>query len=277
MTTTTAFDWTEVAASWDENRAHVERMKEEISRELLTQLDVGSGDRVLELGAGTGEFARWLAAEVAPAGHVIASDAAPGMVALLRDTLGGVDGVEVAQLDAYDTQLPAGSVDVVVSRMVLMFLDRPDAALREWRRVLAPGGRLGAAVWAGPQHNPWLTCVGTAAMMNGLVSGGPPTSPGAVFSLSDPAVLECIVRDAGFGEVAIREVPTISTFASTDEHFDTVTGLAGPLSSAITAAPEDVRAAVRSTAAGLAEAYRTPDGYLLPGRALVCTAVVPPG
>jgi SAM-dependent methyltransferase len=247
-------------------------MKEQVSRELLAQLHLRSGDRMLELGAGTGEFARRLAGEIAPAGHLIASDVAPGMVALLRDTLAGVDNVEVAQLDAYDTQLPDASVDVVLSRMVLMLLDRPAAALTEWRRVLAPGGRIGIATWAGPQDNPWLTCVGIAAMMNGLVSGGPPTGPGGIFSLSDPALLERTVRDAGFTDAVVHEVPTVSTFATTDEHFDTVASLAGPLAAALAAAPEDVLATVRTTAAGLAEAHRTPDGIVLAGRALVCTA-----
>jgi SAM-dependent methyltransferase len=277
MTTTGTFDWTAVAQGWDENRGHVERMKEELSRQLLAQLELRQGQRVLELGAGTGEFARQLAAAVGPQGHVVASDVAPGMVELQRTTLAGLDNAEVAQLDAFDTGLPAGSFDAVVFRMGLMLIDEPDRVLRECHRVLAPGGRLAVAVWAGPEHNPWMTCVGMAAMMHGLVSGGPPTGPGGMFSLADPTVLERAVVDAGFRDVVVHEVQATSVFATTDEHFDTVTALAGPLSLALRGASEDVRAATRRTAAGLAEAHRTPDGIVLPGRALVCTAVVAGG
>ena len=66
MITTGTFDWTAVASGWDAHRDHVEGMKEELSRRLLAQLDLQPGDRVLELGAGTGELARQLAAAVGP-------------------------------------------------------------------------------------------------------------------------------------------------------------------------------------------------------------------
>jgi SAM-dependent methyltransferase len=272
-TTTRAFDWTTVAAGWDEHRTHVEAMKADVSRQLLARLDLRPGERVLELAAGTGEFALELSRTVGPGGRVIASDVAPGMVELLRATLAGAVNVEVAHLDALDTGLPSAGLDAVLVRMGLMLVDDPLAALRECRRVLVSRGRIGVAVWAGPEHNPWVTYVGMAAMMNGLVSGGPPTGPGGLFSLADPAVLEQTARDAGFVDVAVDEVATVSTFASPDEYFDTVTALAGPLSTAISGAPEATRLAVRRSAIGLAGAHGTGNGLVLPGRALVCTAV----
>lgn len=195
------------------------------------------------------------------------------MVELLRHTLAGLDNVQVAQLDAVATGLGAGEFDAVVFRMGLMLIEEPERVLRECHRVLAPGGRLAVAVWAGPQHNPWMTCVGMAAMMHGLVSGGPPTGPGGMFSLADPDVLERAVVDAGFRDVAMHEVQTTSVFSSTDQHFDTVTALAGPLWLALRSASESDREAVRTTAARLAEAHRTEDGIVLAGRALLCTAV----
>lgn len=270
--TTTTFDWTHVAAGWDTHRDHVEAAKAPVTRELLAQLDLRPGERVLELGAGTGDLAVKLAELVGPAGSVVATDVAPGMVALVRRTTAGLANVEVAQLDALDITLPAESVDAVVFRMGLMFADRPEVALRECLRVLAPAGRLGLAVWAGPEHNPWMTCVGMSAMMHGLVSGGPPTGPGGVFSLGDPAALERVVRTAGFEELTLREVDVTITFADADAHFEHVSALAGPLALVIAAADEDQRAAVRRTAADAVERFQTADGIALPGRALVCTA-----
>jgi SAM-dependent methyltransferase len=272
-TTTSTFDWTAVAPGWDVHRTHVETMKASVSRHLLARLDLRPGERVLELAAGTGEFALELSRAVGPGGRVIASDVAPGMVELLRATLAGAVNVDVAQLDALDTGLPSAGVDAVLMRMGLMLVGDPLAALRECRRVLVEGGRIGVAVWAGPEHNPWVTYVGMAAMMNGLVSGGPPTGPGGLFSLADPAALEQTARDAGFVDVAVDDVAIVSTFATPDEYFDTVTALAGPLSTAISGAPEATRLAVRRSAIGLAGAHSTGNGLVLPGRALVCTAV----
>jgi SAM-dependent methyltransferase len=156
--------------------------------------------------------------------------------------------------------------------MGLMLIDDPAAALRECRRVLVPGGRIGVAVWAGPEHNPWVTYVGMAAMMNGVVSGGPPTGPGGLFSLADAAVLDRFLLEAGFTGAIVHEVATESAFATVDEYFDTVSALAGPLSAAINGASDAKRAAVRKSAIDLAAAHRTSDGLVLPGRALVCTA-----
>jgi ubiquinone/menaquinone biosynthesis C-methylase UbiE len=87
---------------------------------------------------------------------------------------------------ARQIDLPDASMDIVVFRMGLMLVTEPKRVLEECHRVLRSGGMLGVAVWAAPQHNPWLTSVGMAAMMHGLVSGGPPTGPGGPFSLADP-------------------------------------------------------------------------------------------
>ncbi len=270
--TTTTFDWTSVAPSWSSHRAHVEQMKDGLTRDLLESLDLQPGERVLELGAGTGDLARRLARAVGPTGSVLATDVADGMVELLRETTAGVPNVEVSRLDALDIAVPDGSVDAIVFRMGLMFVAEPERALAECRRVLAPLGRLSVAVWAGPEHNPWLASVGMSVMMHGLWAGGPPTSPGAVFSLADPAALEYLVSSAGFADVVVREVATPARFSSPEEHFEVVGGLAGPVSAALAGADADSLAAIRATTAQSVERFRTEDGLVVPGLALLCTA-----
>jgi SAM-dependent methyltransferase len=271
---TTTFDWTPVAPSWSRHRSHVEQMKDALSRELLAALDLQPGQRVLELGAGTGDLARRLARAVGPTGTVLATDVAEGMVELLRDTATGLPNVEVARLDALDIDAPDASVDAVVFRMGLMFLAEPERALAECRRVLTPTGRLAVAVWAGPQDNPWLASVGMSVMMHGLWAGRPPTSRGGVFSLSDPVVLQRLVQEAGFTDVVVREVATPARFHSPEEHFEVVSGLAGPLSAALEGADDDSLAAIRATTAQAVDRFRHADGLLVPGLALLCTAHV---
>jgi SAM-dependent methyltransferase len=270
--TTTSFSWSAVAPAWDRYRAHVEKTKAPATMALLEALHLTPGERLLELGAGTGELAVQLAAGVAP-GQVIASDVAPAMVALLESTLHDTANATAEQLDACALALPDASVDVVVFRMGLMLMEEPSAALREIRRVLRAGGRLGLVVWAGPEHNPWMVAVGMSAMIHGLVSGGPPTGPGGPFSLSDPDGLRALVAAAGFGDVDVAPVETPSRFADEAEHFETVSSLAGPLGAALATASADSLAAVRETTAEIVRQYKTQEGLILPGRALVCTAV----
>jgi hypothetical protein len=136
-------------------------------------------------------------------------------------------------------------------------------------RVLRPDGRLGALTWAGIEHNPWMTCVGMAAMANGLVSGGPPVGPGGIFSLGDPAELEALTKGAGFVDVKVKELAVTFRADTVNAHVERVGALAGPLATALQAASPDQLAALRRTAADLAAPFLTDDGLEIPGRALL--------
>lgn len=265
-------DWSAAAPQWDRNRAEVEAMKTELTDRLIRGVGPLERRRVLELGAGTGELAARLADAAGPSGAVAASDAAPGMVELLRARLGGLPNVEVMRIDAASIPLPNESVDVVVFRMGLMLMPEPDVALQEMRRVLRPGGKIAVAVWGGPQDNPWMVTVGMAAMMQGLVSGGPPVGPGGPFSLADPVDLEKRVRGAGFSDVTVTTVDATRRFTDAEHHLRVVGALAPQLAGALARASTEQLAGVRQTVADLTAKYRTDDGLDLPSRALLCLA-----
>lgn len=270
--TVTTFDWSAVAAAWDAHREHAESTTGAVTVAVLDALALEPGQHVLELGAGTGDFATEIAKRVTPGGRVLASDVAAGMVALLARAAADIDNLDVAQLDAVQTGRGDGEYDAVVFRMGLMFVSEPERALRECRRVLRDGGRLAVAVWAGPEHNPWISSIGMAAMVHAVVAGGPPTGPGGLFSLADPALLSRAAEAAGFTHVEVRPVATTASFASADEHFSTVSALAGPLAAALASASPEQLARVRRTAAELVQPHHTADGLVLPGRALLLTA-----
>lgn len=100
----------------------------------------GLAGHVLEIGAGTGANLRHLHG----AAQVTASEPAAGMRARLR-TAAEAAPLPVAVLDAPAEDLaavPTGSVDAVVSVLVLCSVRDAAAALAEARRVLAPGGVL---------------------------------------------------------------------------------------------------------------------------------------
>ncbi|HVE63159.1 MAG TPA: methyltransferase domain-containing protein [Mycobacteriales bacterium] len=271
----TTVDWNDVASAWGARRQQIVRDKAPTRAALLAAAALQPGQRVLELGCGTGDVARLLADQVGPAGSVLATDIAEDMVAIARGTLADLPQAEACRADLIDTGLPEASVDVVVSCMSLMFAPEPEVGLQEARRVLRPGGRLAVAVWAAPQHNPWITSVGMSAMLHGLVEGGPPVGPGQVFSLGDPEVLQRLSEDAGFTDVVVQVVDNPFAVASADEHIDRVFALTPVLADALDRADEPTRAAVRRTATEAVERYRTDDGLVLPGRALVLSGVRP--
>jgi SAM-dependent methyltransferase len=265
-------DWSAVSPDWDRCRGFVEQMKANLTPRLLAGLALRPGDRVLELGAGTGELAARIAEDVAPGGSVVASDLAQGMVNLLKARLDGIAGAEIAQLDASDIALPASSVDAVAFRMGLMLVLDPSAAVAEIERVLRPDGRVAVAVWSGPQHNPWLTTLGMAAMMHGLVSGGPPVGPGTPFALADPETLGALFRTAGFADVTVEAIDGLAAYDDVDTYFATAGALAPPLAAALRTAPAEDVARVRASAGEALERFRTPDGLRIPSQSLLLTA-----
>ncbi|MEW2157341.1 class I SAM-dependent methyltransferase [Streptomyces sp. NPDC007189] len=101
----------------------------------LAAAGVGPGWRCLEIGAGGGSIARWLAQRVLPGGSVLATDRDP------RDLVPG-PGLEVAALDVARDPLPEAAYDLVVARLVLQHVPTRDAVLRTLVRSLKPGGLL---------------------------------------------------------------------------------------------------------------------------------------
>ncbi|MFF8993475.1 class I SAM-dependent methyltransferase [Streptomyces sp. NPDC014983] len=101
----------------------------------LAATGVGPGWHCLEIGAGGGSIARWLANRVAPGGSVLATDRDP------RDLVPG-PGLEVAALDVARDPVPEAAYDLIVARLVLQHVPSREAVLRRLVRALRPGGLL---------------------------------------------------------------------------------------------------------------------------------------
>lgn len=108
-----------------------------ISRARLADAGVGPGWHCLEVGAGGGSVARWLAARVAPGGCVLATDAAPSPAAFRGPA---VPGLRFAAHDVTRDPLPENAFDLVTARLVLRYLPERDRVLRRLLRSLRPGG-----------------------------------------------------------------------------------------------------------------------------------------
>lgn len=118
-----------------------------IARALVAEVDPKPGQRTLDIGCGRGAALFALAEAVGPDGRVTGIDVAPGMVKAVRAEAAtrGLTTVDIQEMDASRIdvkRLGAGAHDVVVASMVAFFMPDPVAALRSWRDLLAPGGRL---------------------------------------------------------------------------------------------------------------------------------------
>ncbi len=108
-----------------------------------------SGERVLDVGTGTGIA---VAAARGSGCEVIGLDASPEMLAVARRDLPDHQFVEA---DFSAMPFEGASFDVVLSVHALLFAEDQVAALREWRRVARPGGRLSLSVPGPSERTPW--------------------------------------------------------------------------------------------------------------------------
>jgi SAM-dependent methyltransferase len=119
------------------------------ARPVADAAGIKTGDRVLDVGCGTGVLAREALGRVGREGHVVGLDLNEGMLAVAART---EPEVEWRQGDAASLPFADGSFDAVVSQFALMYFPDRAASLRELWRVRAPGGRLAVAAWAQIDH-----------------------------------------------------------------------------------------------------------------------------
>jgi SAM-dependent methyltransferase len=203
------------------------------------------------------------------AGAAAGVDVNPHMLAIAR---AAAPGVEWRAADAAELPFPDASFDCVLCQQGLQyFADRP-AALREMRRVLAPGGRLGLSVWRAIGRNPGFERFTRAlASYAGEDAGAIMRTP---FSGPAAAELRQLVRGADLDGVAlhIRIAPVRCPSALELLRWqESASPLAGPLG-ALGADAHDALA--RGVAAAL-EPYTDDAGVVFPMETHIVTAARP--
>lgn len=114
--------------------------------EYLQLLGVRPGERVLDLGCGSGVVTRAMAKRVAPGGCAVGIDASPALVAVAReyaDAAGLGGSVEFHEGDCRRLPFPDASFDAAIAATVLAHVPEAERALAEMVRVTRLGGRVG--------------------------------------------------------------------------------------------------------------------------------------
>lgn len=253
------------AAAWrEEQRATyssgdpdlLARRQQPLAARLVEAADVQPGERVLDIGAGTGN----VAVEAARRGaRVTAVDLTPRQVEAGRARCAAADlVVQWHAADAEELPLEDASVDVVLSGFGIVYAARPDRAAAEACRVLAPGGRLVLTAYPRDSFN------GRALeVVNRFLADTPVPAAVDEYLWSDPEVLSGWFPGRAV-EVVAEALPT-EPHPSADAWFEGV--LEVPIVARLHATlPLDRFDRLRAEIIGLRERYAEidPDGTLRP-------------
>ena len=127
-------------AAFDTERRRLdilESLNDPASVAWLTQLGISEGWRCLDVGAGGGSVARWMAEQVGANGSVVAADLDTRFLRALD-----LPNVEIRELDILEDELEANHYDLVHTRFLLMHLPNPERALANMISAIKPGGWL---------------------------------------------------------------------------------------------------------------------------------------
>jgi len=150
---------------------------------VIARANLGSGERILDIGTGTGGVIERAAPLVGPSGFIVGADVSPNMLELARARLESrFTNIKLIEAPAEAFPGENGAFDVVLASLSIMYVIDRAAAAQEISRVLRSGGRFVAAVWAGPEQCDLVLFQQIAGRF-----AGPPPVPGVgPGALADP-------------------------------------------------------------------------------------------
>lgn len=248
-----AMDWS--AAATDMPRHYdeylVPAMFVPLARVVADAVEAAPGDRVLDVGCGSGVLSRELAGRVAPDGSVVGSDLGEGMLAVAR-SYASVIPISYVQASAEQLPFADGQFSVVTCQQALQFFPDRLAALTEFRRVLAAGGRVAVACWCSIEGTAGMRAIAAALDRHfGPQVGDMMRAP---FVIEDPAELRMLLESAGFSDIVV-EIERIEARYPTPEQFAPRMIASSPIAPVFAAATDEQRAVITAEVAAALAPY----------------------
>lgn len=182
------------------------------AKRLIGKGDPKHGERVLDVGCGTGIVARQVASRLGVGSAVTGLDSSPNMLAVARSAAAR-EGVNIEWHEGSADQLPFPecNFDLVLCQFALMFFADKAAALAEMRRVITNNGRVIVSVWQGLDRHPFYQTLhhliqqrlGMSALQD-------------IFSLGSADELRRLAQTAGFTQIEVEPMSMTAHFPNPD-------------------------------------------------------------
>jgi ubiquinone/menaquinone biosynthesis C-methylase UbiE len=265
--------WETSSQYWNKHQALIERMFAPLSQALVEAGDIRSGQRVLDVGGGSGEPSMTIAPVVGERGAVVYTDPATGMVkaAQAEADRKGFSNIDFHRCGAENLPFPDNSFDVAVSRLSAMFFPDALAGFREMLRVVKPDGKVAFLVWSPREVNPFFSVV--TEILDRFVPAEPEDedAPGA-FRFAAPGKLAALLQQAGAKSVTEERFKFwIAAPITVEQFWELRTEMSDTFRNKLARLVPDQVAAIKYTVQKKVAGYFKKGGMNFPGEALIVT------
>jgi SAM-dependent methyltransferase len=234
---------------WADRQAAQDVLLKPIADVLIDRAQPKAGERIIDVGCGSGATSIAFAQKVGPSGHVFGIDVSGPMLERARASAPRDLPVDFALADATVYPFDPASFDLLASRFGVMFFAEPSRSFANLRKALRPSGRLAFACWRERRDNPFFMAPLQAVYKHvPKLPQQSPEDPGP-FSFASEARVQRILSEAGFIGIAMEPHHLALDVANGRGLDAAVQGALeiGPASRALEGQPAELRAAATNS------------------------------
>ncbi|MEX0309433.1 MAG: class I SAM-dependent methyltransferase [Tateyamaria sp.] len=269
--------WTDAAGpKWVAQQEEMDALLAPVLDLVMDRSPIQPGDRVLDIGCGTGVSVAAAAAATGPDGSVTGLDISETMLDLARHRMAGEANVTFLKADAQTYAFPS-AFDVMISRFGVMFFEDTVAAFRNLTAALAPGGTMTFAAWGPAPQNPYFMAPARAASrVLGPMPKTDRTLPGP-FAFEDSTRILGMMAAAGVPKARVETVQVALTPPGSVNDTAALMMQIGPADAAVRHHDADATAMaeVQSAVADAISEFETSAGLRIPACIHIYTARKP--